>query len=194
MNRGGGRTWDCLFSLSFCRISRWAGPEEPQSPQWLCWRFHSRGECELGEPRVSFLGQGHKGSVGRQPAQGWGQAAGWQGQQAQPCTHRPPLRPRLTPGGLGAGSDLCSSRCEHPRSVLVVMYDTAYNRRRPAPRETLGSLLYPTLSLLLTLVWQNSGDFAGRFCRHGKQDARSSRVCVFTRFTQYLNSKVLFPT
>lgn len=46
---------------------------------------------------------------------------------SQPSACWPHPWPRSTPRGSPAGFLLCSNRCEHPCSILMVMYDTAHN-------------------------------------------------------------------
>lgn len=56
---------------------------------------------------------------------------------ASPAWYQPasPVPEINSPAGSVLGFILCSNRCEHPCSVLVVMYDTAYNRLLPEPRK-----------------------------------------------------------
>lgn len=85
---------------------------------------------------MSPVGRGYEGSVGAAASAGLGKGC-WALGPAGPASYQPasPVPEINSPAGSMLGFMLCSNRCEHSCSVLMVMYDTAYNRLLPKPRK-----------------------------------------------------------
>lgn len=134
----------CAFHVNFPRtlcvagFSARAEPQRSHSPEWrprvvtLALGVSVPEVSENGDPHVSLLGMGHEGSVGAAASAGLGKGC-WVVGPAGPSSYQPasPAPEINSQAGSVLGFILCSNRCEHSCSVLMVMYDTAYKRFPP---------------------------------------------------------------